>query len=70
MFFKEGQGAPAIVLFIFDTQRLDRLDGKCGPYLALERPAAPVARSVLSGRSRSSDSFGLSSVGSKPSAGL
>ena len=41
-----GQVAPAKGLgfrvFTFDTQRLDRLDGQCGPYLALERPAAPA----------------------------
>ena len=29
-------------VFTFDTQRLDRLDGQCGPCLALERPAAPA----------------------------
>ena len=41
-----GQVAPAKGLgfrvFTFDTQRLDRLDGQCGPCLALERPAAPA----------------------------
>ena len=41
-----GQVAPAKGLgfrvFTFDTQRLDRLDGQCGPYLALERPVAPA----------------------------
>ena len=41
----------------FDTQKLDRLDGQC-------------TFSALRKHSRSSDSFGLSSVGSKPSAGL
>ena len=41
-----GQGAPAkcfgLRVFTDDAQRLDRLDGQCGPYLALERPAAPT----------------------------
>ena len=63
-----GKVSPAIVLghnpLPFDAQRLDRLDGQCGPCLTWAAP------SVLSGRSRSSDSFGLSSVSSEPSAEL
>ena len=31
-------------VFTFDTQRLDRLDGQCGPCLALER--APALRGL------------------------
>ena len=51
---KGGQVAPAKGLgfrvFTFDTQRLDRLE--CGPYLALERPAAPPRSLAKLGRLR------------------
>ena len=70
-----GQVAPAKGLgfrvFTFDTQRLDRLDGPWALpcFGASSSPSFTwAARSVLSGRSRSSDGFGLSSVGSEPSA--